>query len=107
MLWGVTVWTVQRDKNVSTENSRTNHQLSLRECQACNVFGTFRGLSISLLSRYLILLGIENEPPTSKELENVRQRAISKLQELGSSNILTDDLERLKSSDDYVTRSVV
>ena len=64
-------------------------------------------VSISLLSRYLILLGIENEPPTSKELENVRQRALTKLQELGSSNILTDDLERLRSSDEYVTRFVV
>ena len=61
------------------------------------------------VSRYLILsiLGIENEPPTSKELENVRQKAINKLQELGSSNILTDDLERLRSSDEYVTRFVL
>ena len=100
---------VQRDKNVSTD--RTFLQIISSPSENARHVLYFGPSEVSQLnvSRYLILLllGIENEPPTSKELENVRQRAISKLQELGSSNILTDDLERLRSSDEYVTRFVV
>ena len=64
------------------------------------MYFVLRALSIK---RLLFLLGTENEPPTSKELENVRKKAISKLEEIGS-KIIPADLERIRSNDEYVSR---
>jgi len=48
--------------------------------------------------------GVEGKAPSSEELKNVRQRALTKLQDLGPGAILAADIERLKSDDDYVSR---
>ena len=88
------------DNIVSTENIPTNHQFSLRKCQACILYCDRSPLNVS----YSFLPGTENEPPTSKELESVRQKAISKLEEIGSSQIIPADLERIRSNNQYVSR---
>ena len=50
------------------------------------------------------MLGVEGKAPSSEEPKNVRQRALTKLQDLGPGAILAADIERLKSDDDYVSR---
>ena len=45
--------------------------------------------------------GVEGKPPTKEQLENVRQSA---LDHLGSGAVLAEDIERLKTDDQYVAR---
>ena len=51
-----------------------------------------------------MVLGVEGKPPASDQLQSVRTKALAKLQELGSGAILKEDIDRLKTSDEYVSR---
>ena len=48
--------------------------------------------------------GVQDKPPSSQEIQDVRQKALQKLGDEGISNFIAKDIERLKSSDDYVTK---
>ena len=46
---------------------------------------------------------MQDKPPSKQEVEEVRKKALAKLEEEGLGNFLAKDIEKLKSSDDYVS----
>eukprot|EP00091_Calanus_sinicus_P011039 TRINITY_DN25173_c0_g1_i1.p1 TRINITY_DN25173_c0_g1~~TRINITY_DN25173_c0_g1_i1.p1 ORF type:complete len:110 (+),score=21.05 TRINITY_DN25173_c0_g1_i1:80-409(+) len=48
--------------------------------------------------------GVQDKPPTNQEVQEVRKKALAKLGEEGIGNFLANDIEKLKSSDEYVAQ---
>ena len=48
--------------------------------------------------------GVKDKPPSSQEVQDVRQKALQKLGDEGIDNFIAKDIERLRSSDDYVSK---
>jgi len=46
--------------------------------------------------------GVQDKPPSKQEVEDVRRKALAKLDEEGLGNFLANDIDKLKTSDDYV-----
>ena len=47
--------------------------------------------------------GVKDKPPSEPEVQDVRQKTLAKLGEEGLGNFLANDIEKLKSSDVYVS----
>lgn len=48
--------------------------------------------------------GVEGKPPTPAQLAEVRSRALARLEELGPGAVVGEDMQRLRTSDEYVRR---